>query len=108
MISMASALVVHREIQTLKKPQIVVENPVLAFTTFTEVVAEERYKRPAGIYPTAIISKEAIIGKGVSIGAYVVIDDSVCIGNHVTIYPNTFIGKESRIGDHSINYANVS
>ena len=81
MKSMASAIVVHREIQALKKPQIVVENPFLAFTRFTEVVAEERYKRPAGIHPTAIISKEAIIGKGVSLGAYVVIDDSVCIGN---------------------------
>jgi UDP-3-O-[3-hydroxymyristoyl] glucosamine N-acyltransferase len=72
MKSMASAIVVHREIQALKKPQIVVENPFLAFTRFTEVVAEERYKRPAGIHPMAIISKEATVGKGVSIGAYVV------------------------------------
>ncbi|MBU6390650.1 MAG: UDP-3-O-(3-hydroxymyristoyl)glucosamine N-acyltransferase [Planctomycetes bacterium] len=108
MKSTASAIVVHREIQTLKKPQIVAENPFLAFTRFTGVVAEERYKRPAGIHPTAIISKEAIIGKGVSIGAYVVIDDYVCIGNNVTIYPNAFIGKESRIGDDSVIYANVS
>src|SRR3990172_8951602 len=55
MISRASAFVVHREIQALKKPQIVIENPFLAFTTFTEVVAEERYKRPAGNHPAAII-----------------------------------------------------
>ena len=108
MKSMASAIVVHREIQTLKKPQIVVENPFLAFTTFTEVVAEERYKRPAGIHPTAIISKEAAVGKGVSLGAYVVIDDHANIGNNVIIYPNTFIGKESHIGDDSVIYANVS
>ena len=108
MKSMASAIVVHREIQALKKPQIVVENPFLAFTRFTEVVAEERYKRPAGNHPAAIISKEAIIGKGVSLGAYVVVDDYVCIGSNVTIYPNTFIGKGSRIGDDSVIYANVS
>src|SRR3989337_4376632 len=108
MKSMASAIVVHREIQALKSPQIVIENPFLAFTRFTEVVAEERYKRPAGIHPAAIVSKEAIIGKGVSIGAYVVIDDYVCIGNNVIIYPNAFIGKESRIGDDSVIYANVS
>ncbi|HJW85769.1 MAG TPA: UDP-3-O-(3-hydroxymyristoyl)glucosamine N-acyltransferase, partial [Candidatus Brocadiaceae bacterium] len=108
MESMASAIVVHREIQALKSPQIVIENPFLAFTRFTEVVAEERYKRPAGIHPAAIVSKEAIIGKGVSVGAHVVIDDYVCIGNNVTIYPNVFVGKESRIGDDSIIYANVS
>ena len=80
MKSTASAIVVHREIQALGKPQIVVENPFLAFTRFTEVVAEERYKRPAGNHPTAIISKEATVGKGVSIGAYVVIDDYAYIG----------------------------
>src|SRR3972149_3293087 len=108
MKSMASAIVVHREIQALKSPQIVIENPFLAFTRFTEVVAAERYKRPAGIHPAAIVSKEAIIGKGGSIGAYVVIDDYVCIGNNVTIYPNTFIGKGSCIGDDSIIYASVS
>src|SRR3990172_1745630 len=93
MKSMASAIVVHREIQALKSPQIVIENPFLAFTRFTEVVAEERYKRPAGIHPAAIVSKEAIIGKGVSVGAHVVIDDYVCIGNNVTIYPNVFVGR---------------
>jgi UDP-3-O-[3-hydroxymyristoyl] glucosamine N-acyltransferase len=108
MKSMASAIVVHREIQALKSPQIVIENPFLAFTRFTEVVAAERYKRPAGIHPAAIVSKEAIIGKGVSVGAHVVIDDYVCIGNNVTIYPNVFVGKESRIGDDSVVYANVS
>ena len=108
MISRASAFVVHREIQALIKSQIVTENPFLAFAKFMNVIAKEKYMRPAGIHHTAIISKEAIIGKGVSIGAYVVIDDYVCIGNNVIIYPNAFIGKESRIDDDSVIYANVS
>lgn len=108
LVSKASAMVVHREIQALKKPQIIVDNPFLAFTKFMEVVARERYRRPIGIHPTAVISKEATIGKGVSIGAYVVIDDYVNIGNNVTIYPNTFVGRESRIGNDSIIHANVT
>ncbi len=106
--SQASAIILHREIQTLKKPQIVVENPYLAFTRLMEVVAKERYIRPSGIHPTAIISKEAILGKGVSIGAYVVIEDGVKIGDRVTVYPNTFIGRESCIGDDTTIYASVS
>ncbi|MEP9412460.1 MAG: UDP-3-O-(3-hydroxymyristoyl)glucosamine N-acyltransferase [Candidatus Brocadia sp.] len=108
LMSNASAIVVHREIQQLKKPQIVIENPYHAFTKFMEVVAKEQYARPPGIHPTAIVSKEAIIGKGVSIGAHVVIEDGAKIGDHVIIYPNTFIGRESRIGDNTIIYANVS
>ncbi len=108
LISKASAFVVYRGIQALTKPQIVTENPFLAFAKFLDVIAKERYKRPAGIHPTAIISTEAVIGKGVSVGAYAVIDAQVNLGNNVTIYPHTFIGKESRIGDDSIIYAGVS
>ena len=108
LISKASAIVVHREIQALKKPQIIIENPFLAFTRFTEVIARERYRRPTGIHATAIVSKNAIIGKGVSVGAHVIIEDYVRIGDNITIYPNTYIGKESCIGDDAIIYANVS
>lgn len=104
----ASAVVVHREIQALKKPQIIIENPFFAFIKFTHIIAREIYRRPAGIHPTAIISEKAIIGKEVSIGAYVIIEDQVRIGDAVTIYPNTFIGKESCIGDGSIIYASVT
>ncbi len=106
--SQASAIILHREIQALKKPQIAIENPYLAFTRLMEIVAKERYNRPAGIHPTAIISKTAIMGEGCSVGAHVVIEDNVIIGCNVTMYPNTFIGKESRIGDDTIIYANVS
>lgn len=106
--SRAAAIVIHREIQQLKKPQIILENPTLSFTKFLEIVAQERFKRQAGIHPTAVISKEATVGVGVSAGAHVVVEDGVTIGNYVAIYPNTFIGKGSRIGDNSVIYANVS
>src|SRR3989337_38018 len=59
----ASAIGVHREIRELKKPQIITENPFLAFIKFMEVIDRERCKRPTGVHPTAIISKEAIPGK---------------------------------------------
>ncbi|MCF6159152.1 MAG: UDP-3-O-(3-hydroxymyristoyl)glucosamine N-acyltransferase [wastewater metagenome] len=104
----ASALVVHREIQALEKPYIVIENPFFAFTRFMETVAKERFRRPAGIHPAAIVSKEACIGSGISIGAYTIIEDYVTIGNNVTIYPNTFIGRESFLGDDSLIYAHVT
>ena len=107
-VSKASAIVVHREISELKKPQIVVENPFLAFARFMDIVAKERFKRPLSIHPASVISKEAIVGKGVSVGAYAVIDDNARIGDNVTIYPNVFIGKESCIGDDSVIYASVS
>ncbi|GAB61170.1 MAG: UDP-3-O-(3-hydroxymyristoyl)glucosamine N-acyltransferase [Candidatus Jettenia sp.] len=109
LLSKASVIVTHREIGTLKRPQIVIEtNPFLAFTKLMEVIAKEKHNRPIGIHPLSSISKEAILGKEVSIGAYVIIEDRVRIGNNVTIYPNTFIGKESSIGDGSLIYPHVT
>ncbi|MGQ3684836.1 MAG: UDP-3-O-(3-hydroxymyristoyl)glucosamine N-acyltransferase [Candidatus Loosdrechtia sp.] len=104
----ASAVVVRQEIQALKKPQIITENPFHAFIKLMHVIARERYGRPAGMHPTAIISEKAAIGKEVSIGACVIVEDYVKIGNGVTLYPHTFIGRESCIGDGSVIYANVT
>ncbi|MBM4054489.1 MAG: UDP-3-O-(3-hydroxymyristoyl)glucosamine N-acyltransferase [Planctomycetes bacterium] len=106
--SQASALVVHREIPACNKPCIVIKNPFFAFTLLMEDVAKKRFTRPAGIHPSAIIGSSVVIGKGVSIGAYVVIEDNTVIGNNVVIYPHTFIGKYCRIGNDTLIYANVS
>lgn len=106
--SRAAAVVIHREIPQLKKPHIVLENPLLSFIKLLEIVAQKQYMRPPGIHPTAIISKEALVGEGVSAGAHVIVEDGVTIGNHVVIYPNSFIGRGSRIGDNSVIYTNVS
>ncbi|HLG30696.1 MAG TPA: UDP-3-O-(3-hydroxymyristoyl)glucosamine N-acyltransferase [Candidatus Brocadiales bacterium] len=104
----ASAVVVHRVIDGVKKPLIVVDNPFLAFTKFLTVISREKQKRPAGIHPTSIISRHASIGKDISIGAYAIIEDNVKIGDRVTIYPNVFVGHDSTIGDDSVIYPNVT
>jgi UDP-3-O-[3-hydroxymyristoyl] glucosamine N-acyltransferase len=104
----ASAVIVHRIIEGVKKPLIVVENPFLAFTEFLAVISREKQERPQGIHPTAIISRDAIIGKHVSISAYVIVEDNVKIGDHVTIYPNVFVGHDGAIGNDSVIYPNVT
>ena len=104
----ASAIITSRDVKAASKAIIRTENPSLAFAKMVSLLAPNEVRMPKGIHPTAIISKEATVGKGVSIGAYVVIDDHANIGNNITIYPNTFIGKESHIGDDSVIYANVS
>ena len=57
------------------------------------------------IHPTAIIDKEAIIGKNVSIDAYAVIGkavigDGTVIGSHVRIYDGVQIGKRCVVANH--------
>ncbi len=104
----ASAVVVHRMIEGVKKPLIVVNDPFFAITKFLAVIAREKQKRPQGIHPTAIISVSASIGEDDSIVAYVVMEENVKIGGNVTIYPNVFVGRNSTIGGDSVIYPNVT
>jgi UDP-3-O-[3-hydroxymyristoyl] glucosamine N-acyltransferase len=53
------------------------------------------------------IHKRATVGKNVSIGDFVVIEESAQIGDNCTIYPQVFIGKNVKIGDNTILYSGV-
>lgn len=48
----------------------------------------------------SVIHPEAIIGKNVTIGAFVSIDKNVIIGDNTTIYPNAVILEGARIGNN--------
>lgn len=58
----------------------------------------------SGVHPTAIVDERAVVGKGVSIGAYTVVDecaigDGARIGSHCRIKNGTVIGKRVSIAD---------
>jgi acetyltransferase EpsM len=53
------------------------------------------------IHPTAIISKYAKIGNGVSIHPFVNVGPNVTIGNHVQIYAQSMIGHNSTLDNYS-------
>ncbi|HHT9121159.1 MAG TPA: UDP-3-O-(3-hydroxymyristoyl)glucosamine N-acyltransferase, partial [Candidatus Hypogeohydataceae bacterium YC41] len=104
----ASALVTHREIKEIKRPQIVVEKPFLAFVKVLQIYSKEKLKRPQGIHSKALVAKTANIGKEASIGAYSVIEEGAVIGVRVTIYPMVYIGQNTQIGDDTLIYPRVS
>ena len=63
-------------------------------------------KQSTEIHPTAIVSPNATIGKGVKIDAYVLIGDDVVVGDETLIGPHsrfdgpTIIGKRNRFTGH--------
>ncbi len=61
-----------------------------------------------GIHETAVIHKEALIGKGVNIGPYAVIDRGVKVGDGTSIGPHTYIGAETSIGEGCTLHAHVT
>jgi len=63
---------------------------------------------PAGIHPTALISKSAKIGENVAIGPYAVISERAVIGDNTAIYPHVTLGDDTSFGEDCIIYPHVS
>lgn len=105
--SQAIAFVVGKLVPDLPKPQIVVVNPVYAFTRIVREFFTEPY-RPRGISTQSVLGTDVRVGPEASIWPLVTIGDRVAIGARVTLYPGVFIGDDSTIGDDCIFYPNVT
>lgn len=86
-----------------------VANPYLAFLKVVRLFcASPRDKYPRGIHPTAVIAPDVVLGEEVSIGAFVVIENGVRIGNGTTVRPLVCIGTEVDIGADCLIYSGVA
>jgi UDP-3-O-[3-hydroxymyristoyl] glucosamine N-acyltransferase len=77
---------------------------------FFELVAQF-HPAPAlkpGISPLAVIGKNCVLGKGITIAPHVVIEDEVVIKDNVQIMPHVFIGKGCVIKEHTTIKPNVT
>ncbi len=103
--SRASAIISDSPVEG--KPTLITPNPYLAFARILELyhptIIEEE-----GIDPTAIVSTDAYIDKGVWISSHVYIGRGTRIGERVKIFPGVYIGNGVEIGNDTIIHANVS
>lgn len=101
-----AALLVHRHQSDLPIPQIVVDNPMLAFAQ----VAQKFFIRtpaPRGIAEQITQGSDVQVGADPSIWPFVTLGDRVKIGDRVTLYPGVFVGSDVTIGDDCTLYPNV-
>lgn len=101
-----AALLVHRHLPDLAVPQIVVDNPLLAFARVAQTFVV-RPQAPRGIAEQVMQGADVRIGTDPSLWPFVTLGDRVTIGNRVTLYPGVFVGSDSTIGDDSVLYPNV-
>jgi len=76
---------------------IVVSDPYFAFAQLTHLF-DPFAEVERGIHPTAVISPRAVIGKNVSIGAFVVVEDDAKVGDGTVLISSVHIGRESVVG----------
>ncbi len=101
-----AALLVYRHLPDLTVPQIVVDNPMLAFAQVAQKFFVQR-PTPRGIAEQITQGADVRIGTDASIWPFVTLGDRVTIGSRVTLYPGVFVGSDSTIGDDCILYPNV-
>lgn len=103
----ATALLVEPTAPDFPLPTLRLANPYLAFARAIELF-HPAHRFPPGIHPTAVISSSASIGARAHIGAYVVIEDNVRLGDdavllpHVVLYPGATIGHRFFAHAHAV------
>jgi len=104
----ASAIIAPRDIKETDKTVILTDNPSVAFAEAVALFLDEEAYHIKGIHDTAIISKEAKIGKNVNVGPYVVISDKATIGDNTVIHSGSYVGHNTSIGNDCLIYPNVT
>ncbi|MGC4035689.1 MAG: UDP-3-O-(3-hydroxymyristoyl)glucosamine N-acyltransferase [Chitinophagaceae bacterium] len=106
----ASVIILNEDYE-LKKPVnatlVRVADAYTAFATLLGKYQEMMTQKLSGIQEPSYISKSAIYGQQVYIGAFAYIGDNVKIGNEAKIFPNAFIGDNVTIGNKTIIHPGV-
>jgi UDP-3-O-[3-hydroxymyristoyl] glucosamine N-acyltransferase len=102
----ATALLVKPDFPEIAAATLRLANPYLAFARAIELFYQApRYA--VGVHPTAMVAPTAVVGAGAHIGAYVVIEDGVVIGEDATILPHVVIYPGARIGARFFAHAHA-
>jgi len=109
--STGASVIILNETQELKEPinstLLRVHDPYTAFATLLSKYQEMVEQQMNGIQEPSYISKSAVLGENIFVGAFAYIGDNVKVGNNVKIYPNVYIGNNVSIGDNSILHPGV-
>lgn len=85
-----------------------VEDPNHACMAAAAIFAPPEPVRKAGVHPTAIIGENVVLGEGVHVGPYTVIERNTVIGDGAVIDAQVFIGESCKIGAKTRIYPQVT
>ncbi len=92
----------------IKPTLIVVDDAYKAFATLVDIYQKLKQVDKKGVEQMAFVSKKAILGTDVFIGAFSYISEKTVIGDKSKIYPRVYIGENVKIGENTIIYPGVN
>lgn len=96
----ASAILAGKDESLQEMNAILADNPTVAFSKILDHFAFEA-EVSGGVHPTAVVDDSATIGRDVTVGAYVVIEEGAKISDSVRIGPQCFVGKGTTVAQES-------
>jgi UDP-3-O-[3-hydroxymyristoyl] glucosamine N-acyltransferase len=106
-----ASIIIINDSQSLKEKLnatlIKVPDAYLAFASLLSKYQEMMNQQLSGIQEPSYISKTAILGENIYVGAFAFIGNNAKIGKHVKIYPQVYIGDDVTVGDHTVIYPGV-
>lgn len=96
----AAAVIVPKgaAIASSKPALLRVANVDEAFAAACGLFAPPAVAPPRGVHPQALVSPQAQLGENVSVGAFAVVEAGAEIGAGATLYPQTYVGHEAKLG----------
>ncbi len=102
----AAAILVTPQFPAEGRPVLRCQDPYLGFALALELFYQPPNYAP-GVHPKAVIDPSARIGANAHIGAYVVIEADVSIGDDCVLLPHVVIYRGAKIGDRFFAHAQV-
>ncbi|HEY2810580.1 MAG TPA: UDP-3-O-(3-hydroxymyristoyl)glucosamine N-acyltransferase [Rhabdochlamydiaceae bacterium] len=90
------------------KNYLVSDDPSIAFQIIAEKLLQASSSGFSGVHPTAVIHPQAKLGKNVTVGPYVVIDQGAEIGDQTRLAPFVYIGAQVKIGKKCLIHSHVA
>jgi UDP-3-O-[3-hydroxymyristoyl] glucosamine N-acyltransferase len=104
----ASAVICDRQPRVAAIPLLQVDNPYLAFQQAVRVFRPDLYRPAPGVHPTAVIAPDAVLGEGVSIGPYCVIEAGARVGERTVLMAGGYLGARVEVGPDGYLYPGVT
>jgi UDP-3-O-[3-hydroxymyristoyl] glucosamine N-acyltransferase len=103
----ASAVLVSEVRPDCAIPQLVAADPYMAFLKAVKIFRQERPRPPVGVHATAVIAPGVVLGRDVSIGPHVVIEEGAVLGDRAVVMAQCYVGHRVHIGADSCLYPQV-
>jgi UDP-3-O-[3-hydroxymyristoyl] glucosamine N-acyltransferase len=103
----ASAVILPDDAPAVPLPMLRTAHPYLAFAKALGIFHPRPTPKP-GVSPHAVVADDVVLGEGVSVGPFVVIEAGVRIGARVILHPHVYVGAGSAIGDDCELFPQVS